>query len=49
MSLDDYGHQFKEYRALVSDWNTIGIANDEIGTLIGIFNKLEKETEVPRR
>lgn len=44
--MEDYFHQFKEYRALLGDWKSIGIDNQEIGTLLSVFNKLEKETEV---
>lgn len=44
--MEDYFHQFKEYRALLGDWKSVGIDNQEIGTLLSVFNKLEKETEV---
>jgi hypothetical protein len=45
MAMDDYTHQFNEYRALLADWKTVGLDNQEVGTLLDIFNKLEKETE----
>lgn len=45
MSMDDYFAQFNEYRALLSDWRTVGIDNHEIGTLLKIFHKLEIESE----
>lgn len=47
IAMEDYFHQFKEYRALLADWKAIGIDNQEISTLLSIFNKLENEAEVP--
>jgi hypothetical protein len=46
IAMEDYFHQFKEYRALLADWKAVGLDNKDIGTLLSIFNKLEKETEV---
>lgn len=46
MAMEDYFHQFKEYRALLADWKSVGLDNKDISTLLSIFNKLERETEV---
>jgi hypothetical protein len=46
MTMEDYFHQFKEYRALLADWKAVGLDNKDISTLLSIFNKLERETEV---
>ena len=45
-SMDEYFSHFNEYRSLMSDWKSVGVHHDEIGTLLSIFNKLENESKV---